>query len=86
VSTANVTPEQLATARWVFSTFSAFAVALAGSIAALVYYARNRVPGAPSFLGELIAKTIAAIASRAAEVWLRPGNMTAALPLCSAEQ
>jgi hypothetical protein len=56
VSTANVTPEQLATARWVFSTFSAFAVALAGSIAALVYYARNRVPGAQSFLGGLMAK------------------------------
>jgi hypothetical protein len=29
---------------------------VAGSIAALVYYARCRVPGAPSFLGELIAK------------------------------
>jgi hypothetical protein len=56
VSTANVTPEQLSTARWVFSTFSAFAVALAGSIAALVYYARNRIPGAPSFLSGLIAK------------------------------
>jgi hypothetical protein len=56
VSTANVTPEQLATARWVFSTFSAFAVALAGSIAALVYYASNRVPGARSFLSDLIAK------------------------------
>ena len=56
VSIANVTPEQLATARWVFSTFSAFAVALAGSIAALVYYAHNRVPGARSFLSDLIAK------------------------------
>jgi hypothetical protein len=56
VSTANVTPEQLAKARLVFSTFSAFAVALAGTIAALVYYARNRVPGAPSFLGGLVAK------------------------------
>jgi hypothetical protein len=29
---------------------------LAGSLAALVYYARNRVPGAPSFLGGLLAK------------------------------
>jgi hypothetical protein len=56
VSTANVTPEQLATARRVFSTFSAFAVALAGSIAALVYYARNRIPGTPSSLGGLITK------------------------------
>jgi hypothetical protein len=56
VSTANVTPEQLAAARWVFSTFSALAVAQAGSVAALVYYARSRVPGAPSLLGGSIAK------------------------------
>jgi hypothetical protein len=56
VDTSNVTSEQFATARWVFSTFSAFAVALAGSIAALVYYAHCRAPGAPSFLGQLIAK------------------------------
>jgi hypothetical protein len=56
VSTSNVTPEQLAAARWVFSTFSALTVALAGSIAALVYYARNQVPCAPSLLGELITK------------------------------
>jgi hypothetical protein len=56
VSTSNVTPEQLAAARWVFSTFSALAVALAGSIAALVYYARDRVPGASSLLSQLIAK------------------------------
>jgi hypothetical protein len=56
VSTSDVTPEQLAAARWVFSTFSALAVALAGSIAALVYYARSPVPGAPSLLGELMTK------------------------------
>jgi hypothetical protein len=56
VSTSNVTAEQLATARWVFSTFSAIAVALAGSVAALVYYSHSRVPGAPSVLGELVAK------------------------------
>src|SRR5262249_39651925 len=56
VSTSDVTDEQFARARWVFSTFSAVAVALAGSIAALVYYARIRVPGAPSFLGAMIAK------------------------------
>jgi hypothetical protein len=53
VSTSDVTPKQLATARWVFSTFSA--VALAGSIAALVYYSRNRLPGSLSFLGTLVA-------------------------------
>jgi hypothetical protein len=56
VSTSNVTAEQLATARWVFSTFSAIAVALAGSIAALVYYSHSRVPGAPSLVGALMAK------------------------------
>jgi hypothetical protein len=58
VSTSDVTEEQFATARWVFSIFSAIAVALAGSIAALVYYARSRIPGAPSALGRLIAKLI----------------------------
>jgi hypothetical protein len=50
------TPEQFAMARWVFSTFSAIAVALAGSVAALVYYARNRVSGGVSFLASLVAK------------------------------
>ena len=56
VSTSSVTAEQLSTARWVFSTFSAIAVALAGSVAALVYYSHSRVPGAPSLLGGLMAK------------------------------
>jgi hypothetical protein len=56
VSTSDVTPEQFAMARWVFSTFSAIAVALAGSVTALVYYARNRVPGSVSFFGSLVAK------------------------------
>jgi hypothetical protein len=56
VSTSDVTPKKLATARWVFSTFSAIAVALAGSVAALVHYASNRVPGDVSFFVGLIAK------------------------------
>jgi hypothetical protein len=56
VSVSNVTEEQFAMARWVFATFSAVAVSLAGSIAALVYYARSRVPGAPSFFAELMTK------------------------------
>jgi hypothetical protein len=56
VGTADVTAEQFAAARWVFTTFSAVAVALAGSIAALVYYAGTRAPGVPSFAGELMAK------------------------------
>jgi hypothetical protein len=56
VSTSEVTLEQFAMARWVFSTFSAVAVALAGSVAALVYYARNRLPDSLSFLGRLATK------------------------------
>jgi hypothetical protein len=60
VSTSDVTEEQFATGRRVFSAFSAIAVALAGSIAALVYYARSRVPGAPSFLAESMAKLLRA--------------------------
>ena len=60
VSTSDVTAEQFATARLAFSTFSAIAVALAGSIAALVYYARSRVPGAPSFLTLSMAKLLRA--------------------------
>jgi hypothetical protein len=60
VSTADVTAEQFAVARWVFTTFSAVAVALAGSIAALVYYAHSSVPGAPSLPRELMAKLMRA--------------------------
>jgi hypothetical protein len=45
VATADVTPEQFATVRWVFSTFSAVAIAFVGSVAALVHYSNNRVPG-----------------------------------------
>jgi hypothetical protein len=57
VSTSDVTPEQFAMVRWVFSTFSAVAVALAGSVAALVHYSRNRVPGSVFFFGSLVEKT-----------------------------
>jgi hypothetical protein len=42
VSTADVTPEQFATARLIFSTISAVAVAIAGTMAALVHYAKDR--------------------------------------------
>jgi hypothetical protein len=56
VSMSDVTPKQLATARWAFSTFSAIAVALAGSVAALVHYARNRASGGLSLLNSLNAK------------------------------
>jgi len=60
VSTSDVTAEQFATARLAFSTFTAIAVALAGSIAALVYYARSRAPGAPSFLAASMVKLLRA--------------------------
>jgi hypothetical protein len=60
VSVSDVTEEQFATARFVFSTFSAIAVAMIGSIAALVYYARNRPQGAPSLFGRLTAKLVRA--------------------------
>ena len=56
VNTSDVTPEQFATARWVFATFGAIAVALAGSVCALVYYAPSRAPGAPSSFTVLMAK------------------------------
>jgi hypothetical protein len=60
VGTSDVRPEQFATARLVFASFSAIAVALAGSVAALVYYARSRTPDAPSFLTGLAAKLVRA--------------------------
>jgi hypothetical protein len=56
VGTSDVKPEQFATIRGVFSSFSAIAVAVAGTVAALVYYARSRVPGAPSLFLELMTK------------------------------
>jgi hypothetical protein len=56
VSTSDVTAEQFAKARWVFATFSAVAVALAGTIASLVYYAGSRGPGAPTLTTELMTK------------------------------
>jgi hypothetical protein len=56
VSPSNVTSEQFAIARWVFATFSAIAVAIAGSVAALVYYAPSREPGTPSYFGAVLAK------------------------------
>jgi hypothetical protein len=56
VSTSDVTPGQFAKARFVFATFSAVAVALAGTFASLVYYARSRVQDAPTLLGTLMTK------------------------------
>jgi hypothetical protein len=56
VGISDVTAEQFAKARWVFASFSALAVSLAGTVAALVYYASTRVPGAPSPVIELMSK------------------------------
>ena len=56
----DVTPAQFAAARLVFATFSSIAVALAGTVAALVYYAQNRVPGGRSDLTTLIEPLIRA--------------------------
>jgi hypothetical protein len=53
VDPSDVTPYEFSVARWVFSTFSALAVALAGSVAALVYYAHERLPGEHLFLAKL---------------------------------
>ena len=61
VNTSSVTAEQFATARWVFATFSAVAVAVAGSVCALVYYAPSRTPGAPSSFNVLMAKVSRAL-------------------------
>lgn len=44
-SPADVTPEQFEFVRFWFSVFSAIAVALAGTVSALVYYAKQRIPG-----------------------------------------
>lgn len=60
VGVTDVTPEQFAAARLVFATFSSIAVALAGSVAALVYYAHNRIPGDRSDLATLIEPLIRA--------------------------
>jgi len=59
-NTSTVTEEQFATARWVFATFSAIAVAVAGSVCALVYYAPSRAPGVPSPFSVLMAKVVRA--------------------------
>lgn len=82
VSTSDVTQEQFATARWVFATFSAVSVALAGSIAALVYFARSRVPGAPSLVAVLVAKV--ARARRAYYVHVGASRLCGRCPVQSA--
>jgi hypothetical protein len=60
VAVNDVTSEQFASARLVFATFSSIAVALAGTVAALVYYAHDRIPGSRSDLAILIESLIRA--------------------------
>jgi hypothetical protein len=57
VSPADVTPEQFEFVRFWFSVFSATAVSLAGTVTALVYYAKQRIAGEP-LLSRLIAKLL----------------------------
>ena len=57
VSPADVTPEQFEFVRFWFSVFSALAVSLAGTVIALVYYAKHRIPR-QSLLSQLLAKLL----------------------------
>ncbi len=54
--TSQLTQEQFAIARWWFATVSAVAIALTGSAAAFVHYARAVVPGSTASFGVQIAK------------------------------
>ena len=53
VKTSDLNDEQFAMTRLIFSTFSAVAIAFAGSAAALVYYSSRRIPGAPMFWAKI---------------------------------
>jgi hypothetical protein len=55
VNVCDVTPEQFSFARLVFSTFSAIAVSLAGTVAAMVYYSHDRAPNGTSPFTKLIS-------------------------------
>jgi hypothetical protein len=70
VAVSDVTDAQFSFARWVFSTFSAIAVALAGTVAALVYYAAERPQGKYSPLGKLIAGARAYVARKRRKMYL----------------
>jgi hypothetical protein len=54
VNAVDLTPEQFAAARFVFSTFSAVAIALVGSVAALVHYSHNRSPRTVPVFGQAV--------------------------------
>jgi hypothetical protein len=57
IGPADVSAEQFEFVRFWFSVFSAIAVALAGTVAALVYYARQRIPGDSAWT-RLLTKTL----------------------------
>jgi hypothetical protein len=59
VAPADVTPEQFEFVRFWFTVFNAIAVALAGTVSALVYYAKQRIPG-DSVWTPLLAKILRA--------------------------
>jgi hypothetical protein len=59
ISPADVSAEQFEFVRFWFSVFSAVAVALAGTVAALVYYARQRIPGDSAWT-RMLTKTLRA--------------------------
>jgi hypothetical protein len=59
--TTQLTPEQFALTRWWFATISAVAVALAGSVAAFVHYARQVLPGSSSILEIQMARLTRAL-------------------------
>ena len=63
VSPEEVSAKQFESVRFWFSVFSAIAVALAGTVSALVYYARQRVPGDSAWtrmLTKMLAKMLRA--------------------------
>jgi hypothetical protein len=70
VAVSDVTDAQFGFARWVFSTFSAIAVALAGTVAALVYYAAECPRGKYSPIGKLISGMRAYFARRRRKIYV----------------
>jgi len=64
-----VTPDQFEAVRFWFSTFSAVAVSLAGTVAAFVYYAKERPAGRFSPLGKLTQGLRAWVARRRRNIY-----------------
>ena len=64
-----MTPHQFEAVRFWFSTFSAVAVSLAGTVAAFVYYAKERPAGRFSPLGKLTYGLRAWVARRRRNIY-----------------